>query len=214
MAIDTRPHQERTFANNTARAGRPPLEEFTDGELLDAFRTGRTEAYGELFRRYEPVAMRVASRRTRDHHLAQEAVHEAFTTILCAIRSGSGPTGTFTGYLYSCVTREVARQHHLRRNEVSVPEYVDLLPGMVLPDVADQFPDPGIRQAFMSLPERWQRVIWHLDIYELAPREAAPLFGLSPNALIALHRRAKKGFRQAFLQQQLTEQAPAQTAVA
>jgi DNA-directed RNA polymerase specialized sigma24 family protein len=209
--MDTAPTSKgHTTEKQPKPASRTELDELTDGELLEAFRSGNNDAYGALFRRHIEAAIRVAQKRTPDYHLAIEAAHEACSTILAAIKSGAGPTGTFTGYLFASINREVARQHRLRRYEKLVGEY-EALPNLFVPDFTDQLPDPAIRAAFTTLPVRWQRAIWYLDINEIPPREAAPLFGLTPNALAALHRRAKKGFRRAFTQQQITVTNTVQT---
>ena len=41
-------------------------------------------------------------------------------------------------------------------------------------------------QAFRSLPERWQAVLWHTTVEEESPSQVAPLFGLTPNATAVL----------------------------
>ncbi|MFP3675260.1 hypothetical protein SB724_20815, partial [Bacillus sp. SIMBA_031] len=41
-------------------------------------------------------------------------------------------------------------------------------------------------KAFKSLPERWQAVLWHVDIEGLKPAAAAPLVGLTPNGVSSL----------------------------
>lgn len=176
------------------------LEDLSDGELLEIYRSGITDAYSVLYSRYEQIALRVARRKTSDPHLATDAVQEAFTAILSAIQSGAGPVATFTPYLFASIARQVIRQRHHHHQEISVSE----LPEQCGPhlDLADYLPDPGLRAALQSLPLRWQAALWYLDINDLPPREVAPLFGISPNALVALHRRAKAGLRQEFLRYQ------------
>lgn len=55
-------------------------------------------------------------------------------------------------------------------------------------------------QAFRSLPERWQAVLWHTTVEEASPSAIAPLFGLSANATAVLASRAREGLKQAYLQ--------------
>jgi hypothetical protein len=54
-------------------------------------------------------------------------------------------------------------------------------------------------KAFASLPERWQLVLWHLEVENQKPADIAPLLGMSPNSVSALAYRAREGLRQAFL---------------
>ena len=54
-------------------------------------------------------------------------------------------------------------------------------------------------KAFASLPERWQLVLWHLEVENQKPAEIAPLLGMSANSVSALAYRAREGLRQAFL---------------
>ena len=58
-------------------------------------------------------------------------------------------------------------------------------------------------RAFATLPERWQAVLWHLEVEGDSPADIAPLFGLSANAVSALGYRAREGLRQAYLQEHL-----------
>ncbi|MGH3727999.1 MAG: zf-HC2 domain-containing protein, partial [Micromonosporaceae bacterium] len=63
-------------------------------------------------------------------------------------------------------------------------------------------------QAFHTLPERWQLVLWHTDIEAEDPTTIAPLLGLTPNGVTALAYRARERLRQAYLQARLTESPP------
>lgn len=56
-----------------------------------------------------------------------------------------------------------------------------------------------VAEAFATLPLRWQRVLWFVEVEGLKPREAAPLLDVAPSALSALLRRARKGLREAYL---------------
>src|SRR5689334_2363701 len=55
-------------------------------------------------------------------------------------------------------------------------------------------------RAYASLPERWQLVLWHLEVEGQKPAEVAPLLGMTPNSVSALAYRAREGLRQAYLQ--------------
>jgi hypothetical protein len=57
-----------------------------------------------------------------------------------------------------------------------------------------------IARAFLSLPKRWQAVLWHTEIEGAKPAEIAAVLGLTANGVAALAYRAREGLRQAYLQ--------------
>lgn len=187
------------------------LENLTDGELLEAVRAGDSSAYGLLFERHKAAALRVARRNTPDRYLAEDAVNEAFASVLATIKRGSGPVDVFGPYLISSVARAVYRMNGRSMKETPVMETEVL--DEIVPDptgtIAD-FDNVAAREAFKALPDRWREVLWYLEIEEMQPREVGPLLGLSPNATVALHRRAKKGLRLGYLQQHLQDTGPAE----
>jgi hypothetical protein len=66
-----------------------------------------------------------------------------------------------------------------------------------------------IRRAFTSLPERWRKVLWKMEVEGQRPAAVATNFGLSPNATAALARRARQGLRAAYLQAHLAAERSA-----
>ncbi|MFE4198070.1 sigma-70 family RNA polymerase sigma factor [Paenarthrobacter sp. NPDC056912] len=180
------------------------ISQLSDGELLEAVRAGSDDAYGVLYLRHNDAALRVARRKTPDRHLAEDAVNESFTAVLAAIRRGAGPVGVFSPYLFSSVTRAVYRYSGRSAREAPVND-TEILDG-VMPDtssVVQNFNNNAAREAFKQLPARWREVLWYVEIEEIPPRDAGPMLGLSPNATVALHRRAKAGLRLGYLQQHL-----------
>lgn len=179
-------------------------EDYSDGDLLTAVREGSSEAYGELFNRHLAAATRVARRHILDQHAAMDVVHDAFTRILAAIKAGTGPVETFTAYLYTSITREVRKRNQRLDREVLVPDHEGLHPWLTA-DLTDEilghlFGDEDLQQAFRTLPRRWQLALWYLDVHDMSPKQAAGIFGITPNALCVLHRRAKTGLRRAINQ--------------
>jgi len=53
------------------------------------------------------------------------------------------------------------------------------------------------------LPQRWQKVLWHLDVDGRKPREVAPMLDMKPNSVSALAYRAREGLRKAYLEQHI-----------
>ncbi|MFI9810802.1 sigma-70 family RNA polymerase sigma factor [Saccharothrix variisporea] len=176
-----------------------------DRELLARVRAGDDTAYGELFSRHADAVRRFALRHVREHAEADDLTAEAFFRVLQAIRRGTGPTDHVRTYLLT-VARRVAWEWSGRRRDVPVDD--EELSRRVEP-----FPDATvgraehtlISRAFTSLPERWRSVLWQVEVEGARPAAVAPSFGLSPNAMAALARRAREGLRAAYLQAHLAE---------
>jgi hypothetical protein len=63
-----------------------------------------------------------------------------------------------------------------------------------------EFEAMAMAQAFKSLPERWQAVLWHVDVEKMKPAAAAESIGISPNGVSSLAIRAREGLHRAYLQ--------------
>src|SRR5262245_7809441 len=173
----------------------------SDAELLEQARNGDEAAYAELYVRHQPAALRLAStyRRLGD---PEDLVNEAFEKILAAVRRGGGPTEAFRAYLFVTLRRLAAE-----RAERPPEEPLDDVPEPVAAEAAE--PEMAradrdiMNDAFESLPDRWQTVLWHTAVEGRAPRELAAVLGVSANAAAALAYRAREKLRQAYLQAHL-----------
>ncbi len=174
--------------------------ESPDADLIAAVRGGDIDAYGVLFERHRQAAARLAG------HLvpgpdADDLVSESFIRVLAVLQAGKGPDEFFRAYLLSSI-----RRLHLDRIRGS--KRVKTTDDESELDRAVEFVDPTTMQfersaaadAFGSLPERWQLVLWHLDVEGQKPADIAPMLGMSANSVSALAYRAREGLRQAYLQ--------------
>lgn len=188
----------------------PAAQQLTDAQLLERTRAGDVTAYDELYRRHLADARRVARIVTDDREEAEEVVAEAFTRVLAKLREGSGPDEVLTPYLRTVIRRLAIDRHRASSREGNAAD-----PAMLeeLPTVDDEIPRATdrqlVREAFESLPERWQRVLWHTEIEGRPAATLTPALGSSPNAVAALAYRAREGLRQAFLAVHLAATAPA-----
>jgi RNA polymerase sigma factor (sigma-70 family) len=161
-----------------------PATAFSDAELLDQARNGDEAAFTELYVRHQAAALRLAStyRRLGD---PEDLVNQAFEQILSAVRRGSGPTDAFRAYLFVTLRRLAAEQA-----ERPAGQPLDNVPEPVVAEAAE--PEMAradrdiMNDAFESLPDRWQTVLWHSAVEGRAPRELASVLGVSPNAAAAL----------------------------
>ncbi|MET9226991.1 sigma-70 family RNA polymerase sigma factor [Lentzea sp. NPDC003310] len=178
-------------------------ENEVDRDLLARVREGDDSAYGELFSRHADAIRRFSLRHVREAAEADDLTAEAFFRMLQAIRRGSGPTDHVRTYLLT-VARRVAWEWSGRRRDVPVED--EELGRRVEPvsDNANSRVEHNlITRAFSSLPERWRVVLWRVEVEGERPATVAPHFGLSPNAMSALARRAREGLRAAYLQAHL-----------
>lgn len=180
-----------------------------DRELLALVRAGNEPgadpaiadaAFAELFARHAGAVRGYALRCAKDPADAEDIAAEAFFRVLQAVRRGSGPADHVRAYLFT-VVRRLAAELGLRNRDVPVAD--EELTRRVGPDV-DQVDGRAdqrlIAAAFSSLPQRWRRVLWRVEVEGQRPAVVAGQFGLSPNATAALARRAREGLRAAYLQ--------------
>ncbi|MEU8436200.1 sigma-70 family RNA polymerase sigma factor [Streptomyces sp. NPDC029216] len=212
------PGRRRHAAPGAAGADLPP----SDGDLVARMRGGDDGAYEELFRRHADAVRRYARTCCRDGHTADDLTAEVFARTLQAVRGGAGPDQSVRAYLLTTVRRvaaawaKTARREHLVEDFALFAEQAAAgaeggaaLGGLAGDDTLELGADVRAMheaerslamQAFRSLPERWQAVLWHTTVEEASPSAIAPLFGLSANATAVLASRAREGLKQAYLQ--------------
>lgn len=179
-----------------------------DGHLIELVRSGDMSAFNHLYERHVAIASTVAKRNVDNPSDAEDVVAEAFQSVLQSLVAGKGPDTFFRAYLLSTVTRLSHQQN--RKSSRVVPSGDDsvLDQTMAEPDAAVQaFESSTVARAFRSLPERWQAVLWYLDVERMKPAAVAPILGVSANAVSALAVRAREGLRRQYLQFHLAEKA-------
>ncbi|WP_306328884.1 sigma-70 family RNA polymerase sigma factor, partial [Streptomyces venezuelae] len=205
----------------------PPPRELppADSELVQLMREGDDSAYEELFRRHSDAVRRYARTCCRDAHTADDLTAEVFARTLQAVRGGAGPEQAVRAYLMTTVRRVAANWARTQKREHLVEDFaVFAAEAARASEVSDQTASFGAgldlgadvlamheaeqslaMQAFRSLPERWQAVLWHTTVEEESPSEVAPLFGLTANATAVLASRAREGLKQAYLQAHVSQ---------
>ncbi|MCX4666021.1 sigma-70 family RNA polymerase sigma factor [Streptomyces sp. NBC_01381] len=186
-----------------------------DSDLITRMRAGDDSAYEELYRRHAEAVRRYARTCCRDAHTADDLTAEVFARMLQAVRGGSGPEHAVRAYLLTTVRRvaagwtKSAKREQLvedfavfaaqaaRSSEVSDDDTLDLGADVRAMHEAEQ---SMAMQAFRSLPERWQAVLWHTEIEDESPSDVATLFGLDANGTRVLAKRAREGLKEAYLQ--------------
>ncbi|MET9695648.1 sigma-70 family RNA polymerase sigma factor [Streptomyces sp. NPDC006529] len=207
----------RSSGSLSASGTEPPP---SDAELIARMRAGDDGSYEELFRRHADSVRRYARSCCRDGHTADDLTAEVFARTLQAVRGGAGPDQAVRAYLLTTVRRVAATWAKTARREQLVEDFAlfaeqagtgaeagtGLAPGADALELgadvrAMHAAEQSLAmQAFRSLPERWQAVLWHTTVEEASPSAIAPLFGLTANATAVLASRAREGLKQAYLQ--------------
>lgn len=170
-----------------------------------AVRAGDTAAFGDLFDRHRGAARRLAQQLAAGAD-ADDLVADAFVRVLGALQHGKGPDEFFRAYLFTVVRRlHVDRLRAASRVRPTDDESELDRPLEVVDPAERRFDQNAATTAFGSLPERWQLVLWHLDVEGQRPSDIAPLLGMSANSVSALAYRAREGLRQAYLQNHLAQ---------
>ncbi|MGW1794190.1 sigma-70 family RNA polymerase sigma factor [Streptomyces tubercidicus] len=190
----------------------------SDAQLLSDLRAGDDSAYEEMYRRHAPAVRRYARSCCRDVHTAEDLTGEVFARTLQAVRGGAGPESAVRAYLLTTVRRVAASWAQTARREHLVEDFAAFAVSSAEAPVDDATLDLGadVRamqeadrsmavQAFRSLPERYQTVLWHTTVEEESPSEVAPLLGLTANATAVLAHRAREGLKQAYLQAHVSQ---------
>lgn len=172
----------------------------SDRELIDSVRQGSTDAYAQLYERHVNAAYSMARQVAKSPGEADDLVSEAFVRVLDTMRAGNGPNTAFRAYLLTSL-RNTAYDRSRRERKIQLSEDVDEI-GVA--ELSLPFSDPAlaglersmVATAFSRLPERWQAVLWHVEIEGEAPGQVASVFGLTANGVSALAYRAREGLRQ------------------
>lgn len=176
----------------------------TDAELIVAVRAGDLESYGVLFARHRDAANRLA-RQLVPSSDADDLVAESFSRVMAALQGGKGPDEFFRAYLLTSIRRLHVDRIRAGKRLKTTGDEAELDRAVEFIDPAEmKFEQQAAAEAFASLPERWQMVLWHLDVEQQKPAQVAPLLGMSPNSVSALAYRAREGLRVAYLQSHLS----------
>ncbi|MFJ3958844.1 sigma-70 family RNA polymerase sigma factor [Arthrobacter sp. NPDC090010] len=181
----------------------------SDGELCLLVREGDADAFGVLYERHAPLAKAIARQSVDNENDAEDVVSDAFQAVLTKLRDGDGPDTFFRAYLLQVVRRTAYARNRSASRALPTGDQQSL-------DRSETFDDPAIGEfenlatakAFRALPQRWQEVLWYLDVEGQKPGAVAPVMGLAPNAVSALAVRARDALRREYLQAHVSEDVP------
>ncbi len=122
--------------------------------------------------------------------------------VYIAIKAGGGPEDDFRYYLRSSVRNTYVSMVRARRTAPAGDSIEEVI-GDDGAEVAtlNRFDDSVTARAFLSLPARWQEVLWYTEVEGLSREHTASLLGMNANAVSALAFRAREALRTAWIQQ-------------
>ena len=182
---------------------RTDFGELSDAELVRATRDGSRRAYAALYARHSLSALKYAKTLTSSD--ADDVVSEAFLKVYAAIKAGRGPEEDFRYYIRSAVRNTYVSMVRARRT-VPAGDSIEDVVGDRGADVASlrSFDGSATARAFLSLPSRWQEVLWYTEVEGFTREHTATLLGMNANAVSALSFRAREALRTAWLQQHIS----------
>src|SRR5216683_2209808 len=164
----------------------------SDADLIVASRAGDKAAYASLYERHFAAARGLARQLTSSSAEVDDIVAETFARVLDLLRRGGGPDEAFRPYLLTAVRRVTYDRHRTQRRQVTSGDMEAFDPGVPFIDPAVAgLERTMIARAFLSLPKRWQAVLWHTEIEGAKPAEIAAMLGLTANGVAALAYRAR-----------------------
>ncbi|MDR0837788.1 MAG: sigma-70 family RNA polymerase sigma factor [Propionibacteriaceae bacterium] len=183
-----------------AASGSENLSQLCDADLVELVRQGEMAAYHVLWQRHAESG-HVFARGTNSSVSAEDAVSEAFETMLSAIKRGLGPTKSFRAYMRTTIRHSVART---ATGNVETPvEHlgVDEIAAGADPSESyahTSFDSQTIWTAFSALNERYQLVLWLSEVEGLKPREIAVQLNTSTANVSVVAFRAREAFRRNY----------------
>ncbi|WGD37784.1 sigma-70 family RNA polymerase sigma factor [Lysinibacter sp. HNR] len=171
-----------------------------DAELIRGWRRGEQAAAKALYQNHYGRGIRIAYRLVGERDVAEEVTSEAFTKVFEALNRGKGPTLSFGLYLATTIRSIISDRSRNRENPVDETTMATLIEG-----TGDQYHEdnsPGeVIDAFNSLSEKNQKIIWYRDVEQMPIREVAELLDIPPKNLSVMYQRARAQLRARYLEQ-------------
>lgn len=181
----------------------------SDAELIKAVASGSAAAYATLHERHVAAARILARQVAPSFAEAEEVLSETFARLHGVLRrgeEGGAPAEALRPFLLTAV-RRVAQERGTGGTgaDDDIPSLGE--PLFVDPEAAD-LEGARLALAFRALPERQRAVLWHTEIEQADPAEAAALLGLTADGAAALGDQARDGLRQEYLKQYASDAVP------
>lgn len=169
--------------------------------------TPSEDTFEELYRTHVDDARRLATILVGPQQ-AEELVAESFARVLAQLRAGRGPRDNFRAYLHVTI-RNGFRDSLRGTREAPVSDQPWIFDDAQPPaeELVEDLEADTAAHAFATLPESWQKVLWHVEVEGRKPGEVADLLGMRAGAVSSLAHRAREGLRRAYLDQHVVASA-------
>jgi DNA-directed RNA polymerase specialized sigma24 family protein len=175
------------------------IDNLRDDQLLDAVRTGDTDAFGVLYARHAAQARRVAAQLADSQADGEDATSAAFLALLEQLLAGHGPTLSFWPDL-------LARLHHATSQSRAELRFTDreeiqdaCLSDALLDSVRRQRERDVTRQAYACLSGRTQKLLRCLVIQGMSVDAVAASLRTEPKLVTKAATVATESLRVAYL---------------
>ncbi|QIK63279.1 sigma-70 family RNA polymerase sigma factor [Leucobacter viscericola] len=180
----------------------------SDIDLLTLVREGDQDAYAQLYQRHCGAALSVAKKWARSLSEAEDLVANAFTSILSAIRTGSGPTSMFRAYLYSTIRNAAYSTAATERRYVDIDEWDEsLIPAAEFAPELEPEETELVRAAFSGLTPEDKEILWCTEVENRTVSSASDILGLSKPVAYRALRTAKEHLREEYLRVHISTSA-------
>ena len=181
----------------------------SDAELVEAVRSGDTQAFSELYRAHVGAVRAVAFSLVHDREASADVVQDTFVRALRGLGGLQDPS-RFRPWLLQ-ITRNLATDHLRARGRVTI------LDDSAAHQVADVGPGPGSVAELRELAEQVQGCVAGLSSRDataiamvgqlgFTPEQVAGALGLTPGAAKVLLHRARRRMRHALVLQVMVRQ--------
>jgi len=156
----------------------------SEAELIACARDGDRDAYAELVRRYQDVAVATAFLILRDRQDAEDAVQEAFTNAFVALRRFR-PDGSFRAWLLRIVSNEARTIRGAARRQEELSSRASGEERAVSPGASAETGALAqerralLLQALLDLPEADRLVLTYRYFFDLSEPDMAEALGVA-----------------------------------
>ena len=186
-----------------------PAPPRSDAELVEAVRSGDTQAFSDLYRAHAGAVRAVAASQVHDREAIADIVQDSFFRALRSLPSLQDPT-RFRPWLLS-IARHLATDYLRARGRVA------LVDDSTTYEMADSRPGPGSLAELHELAEQVQGCVAGLSSRDataivmvtqlgFTPEQVAEALGLTPGAAKVLLHRARRRMRHALVLQVMVRQ--------
>lgn len=184
------------------------LTQASDMALVELTRSGIGDAYAELWKRHAPAV--ITATRCFTGFDPDDVAQETFLRVFQQIQAGRGPNMAFRAYAIM-TARNIATNMARNRSSNEVTGNDDSVFERHASEVSDTagkvLGSAFTQHVFATLPTRWQEALWYRDVEDLPVREFSAYLGMTENATSALLKRAREGFKQAWIAANLAPEA-------